>query len=302
MSRPGHLTSTRPNRPGNRAEQSGDGSRVTRTDRLERSLSYAILIVFTVIALVPILTILLSAVTPAGSNATGFSIPTTLDWHNFAAAWQQGHFGGYLRSSLIVTTSVVLASAVLSILAGYAFGTMTFPGSTVLFYLFLLGLMIPEEALVVPLYFDLRDLGLTDSYWSLILPQTAQSISFGAFWMRAYFRTSPRAIIESARLDGASSWSVLWRVLVPIGRPAITTMLVITWMWTWNEFLLPLVMITSDERRTLPLGLAFFQGQHASDLSLLAAGAVIVALPVVILFLLLQRSFIEGMFSGAVKE
>lgn len=274
----------------------------TGAARAERGVNYAILIIFTVIALVPILGILTSAFTPSTASSTGFSIPHTLAWHNFLTAWNRGHFGTYLKSSLIVTVSVVLAAAVLSTLAGYAFGTMIFPGGSALYYLFLLGFMIPEEALVVPLYFDLRGIGLTDTYWALILPQTAQSISFGTFWMRNYFRNSPRGLIEAARMDGATSFTVLLRVLVPVGRPAITTMLVITWMWTWNEFLLPLVMITSDSYRTVPLGLALFQGQHTSDLSLLAAGAVLVALPVVILFLLLQRSFIQGMLSGGIKE
>jgi raffinose/stachyose/melibiose transport system permease protein len=127
-------------------------------------------------------------------------------------------------------------------------------------------------------------------------------VAFGTYWMRTYFSRSSREITEAARIDGANSWSVLWRVLVPSGRPAITTLVVITFMWTWNEFLLALVMVSSDARRTVPLGLAFFQGQHSSDVALLAAGAVLVALPVVIVYLVFQRRFIEGMLSGAVKE
>jgi raffinose/stachyose/melibiose transport system permease protein len=161
--------------------------------------------------------------------------------------------------------------------------------------------MVPEEAMVVPLYFDLRDLGLTDTYWALILPQIGMSVAFGSFWMRAFFSSAPRSIVEAARIDGASSWTTLWRVLVPFGRPAILTMMVLVFMWTWNEFLLALVMVSSENLRTAPLGLAFFQGQHTSDLTLLAAGAVIVATPVVVVYVLLQRHFIRGMLTGAVK-
>ncbi len=272
------------------------------TSRAERVSGYAILILFSVIALTPMLGILSTALSGPGSLHAGFALPDGLHWGNFVQAWDRGHFSAYLRSSLIVTVSVVLAAAVLSTLAAYAFGTMRFPGSSVLFYLFLLGLTLPEEAQVVPLYYGLRGLGLTDTYWALILPQTAQSIAFGTFWMRAYFRGSPRSLLEASRMDGASSWTALWRILVPVGRPAITTMVVITFMWTWNEFLLALVMVSSDERRTVPLGLAFFQGQHRSDVSLLAAAAVLVALPVVLVYLALQRRFIEGMLSGALKE
>lgn len=272
------------------------------SSRTDRVLTYTILVGFSILALVPVIGILSTAFSSQASLSSGFSWPDGLHWNNFTDAWTRGHFGSYLRSSVIVTFCVVVASAILSTLAAYAFGTMRFPGSTVLFYLFLIGLTVPEEALVIPLYYDLRNAGLTDTYWALILPQTAQSVAFGTFWMRAFFRSSPRTLVEAARIDGCSSWATLWRVLVPIGRPAITTMVVITFMWTWNEFLLALVMVTSDSRRTVPLGLVFFQGQHQSDVSLLAAGAVLVALPVVIVYVLLQRRFIEGMLSGAVKE
>ena len=210
-------------------------------------------------------------------------------------------FGRNILNSLVLCLASVAISTVLSILSGYAFGLMRFRGSTAMFYVFLLGLMVPEEALIVPLYFDLRDLQLTDTYWALILPQVALSVAFGTFWMRAFFVATPRSLLEAARIDGASSWTTLWRVLVPFGRPAILTMMVLVFMWTWNEFLLALVMVSSENLRTAPLGLTFFQGQHTSDLTLLAAGAVIVATPVVLVYVVLQRHFIRGMLTGAVK-
>jgi raffinose/stachyose/melibiose transport system permease protein len=268
--------------------------------RGEQALNYGILILFSLIALYPVFGIVATALAPPG-ELVGFGIPSSIHLQNFRNAWDEGHFATYLRSSVIVAVAVVASSTVLSILSGFAFGTMRFRGATPLFYLFLLGLMVPTEALVVPLYFDLRDIDLTDTYWALILPQIALSVSFGTFWMRAFFRATPRSILEAARIDGASSWTTLWRVLVPFGRPAILTMMVLVFMWTWNEFLLALVMVSSESKRTAPLGLAFFQGQHTSDLSLLAAGAVIVALPVVLVYVFLQRHFIRGMLSGAVK-
>ncbi|MEP7088697.1 MAG: carbohydrate ABC transporter permease [Nocardioidaceae bacterium] len=272
------------------------------TSKLDRTVTYLILLVFTVVAVLPVLQIVTTAFTSSQAATPGLRLPDGLAWHNFVTAWERGHFGVYLRSSALVTVTVVIASGLLSTLAAYAFGTMRFPGSTVMFYLFVLGLTIPEEALVIPLYYDFRGLGLTDTYWALILPQTAQSIAFGTYWMRTYFASTSPSLIEAARIDGANSWHILWRVLVPAGRPAITTMVVITFMWTWNEFLLPLVMVSSDSLRTVPLGLAFFSGQHSSEVSLLAAGAVLVALPVVVVYLVFQRRFIEGMLTGAVKE
>jgi raffinose/stachyose/melibiose transport system permease protein len=198
---------------------------------------------------------------------------------NFATVWQEGHFTQYMRNSVMVSSLVVIISVSCSVLAGYAFGTMTFRGSGVLFYLFLLGIMVPTEVIVVPLFFDLRQLGLTDTIWAVALPQVAQSIAFGTYWMRTYFRSSNRSISEAARIDGASSGQILLRVQVPIARPAIMTLVVLVFMWTWNEFLIPLVMSPSGQMRTAPLGLAFFQGQYSTNTALMGAAAVLVALP-----------------------
>ena len=166
--------------------------------RRERLLNYAILILFSLIALYPVVGVISTALGPPGS-AGRFQLSTDLHFANFSDAWTQGHFSQYLRSSVIVAVAVVSVSTLLSILSGYAFGLMRFRGATVLFYVFLLGLMVPIEAIVVPLYFDLRDLGLTDTYWALILPQIALSVAFGTFWMRAFFLSTPRSLIEAAR-------------------------------------------------------------------------------------------------------
>ena len=269
-------------------------------DRREQAATYALLGVFSIIALVPIVGILLTALQEPGQVAN-FGEPNGLHVANFSKAWSDGHFSQYLRSSAIVVVAVVLISGLLSILAGYAFGMMRFRGDQVLFYLFLLGLMVPLESTVVPLYYDFRDLSLTDTYAALILPQAGVSLAFGTFWMRAFFRSVPRSLVEAARIDGSSSWSTLWRVIMPLARPAVLTMVVLVFMWTWNEFLLALVMVSDEDLRTAPLGLAFFQGRNTSDEALLAAGSLIVAAPVVIVYLFLQRHFIRGMLSGAVK-
>ncbi|HEX2316400.1 MAG TPA: carbohydrate ABC transporter permease [Thermomonospora sp.] len=263
-----------------------------RGSRTETFVNYAVLVVFSAVAVLPMIGVVFQALEG-----------TELNVGNFADAWEQGHFAAYMRNSLVVTVVVVIAATVLSIMAGYALGTMEFRGSGAVFLLFLAGLTIPTEAVVVPLYFDLRSLGLDNTLIGLILPQIAQSVAFGTFWMRAYFRSVPRALSEAARLDGASSWTTLWRVLVPGGRPAILTMVVLVSMWTWNEFLLPLVIINSDEGlRTAPLGLSFFQGTHQTAYPLLMAGALIIAAPIVIVYVFLQRHFIAGMLSGAIKE
>lgn len=257
-------------------------------------MNYAVLLVFAAFALAPIVVVLTTALAPSTTSPGGLT--------TFVEAWTQGRFGHYLSVSALVAVVVVATATLCSILAGYALGTMAFRGSGVIFSLFLLGLMIPTEAIVVPLFFDLRTLHLTNTLWAVALPQIAQSIAFGAYWMRTYFRAAPRALIEAATLDGASPRRVLWSVLVPIGRPAVTTLVLLVFMWTWNEFLIPLVMSPNGSFRTAPLALAMFKGQHVQATGLLAAGAVLVALPVVIVYLFLQRHFIRGMIEGAVRE
>jgi raffinose/stachyose/melibiose transport system permease protein len=268
--------------------------------RRDQTLTYAILGVFSLFALLPIAGIVLTAL-QSPDSVKSFGAFDGVHFANFSRAWADGNFGSYLKSSAIVAVSVVVVSATLSIMAGYAFGMMRFRGRELLFYVFLLGLMVPTEAVIVPLYYDFRDLDLTDTYWALILPQCGLSIAFGTFWMRAFFRSVPRSLVEAARLDGSTSWATLWRVVLPLGRPAVLTMMVLVFMWTWNEFLLALVMVSEESLRTAPLGLAFFQGRNTSDFTLLAAGSVIVALPVLVLYVFLQRHFIRGMLSGAVK-
>jgi raffinose/stachyose/melibiose transport system permease protein len=271
--------------------------------RREQILSYAVLAAFAVVALYPILSIVLLALQRRSDLVTGFAIPDHVSFDTFSQAWDLGGFNHGLVNSLIVAGTVAVATAVLSTLAGYAFGSMRFRGNNALFYLLLIGLIFPYEATVIPLYYVFRDVGLTDSLWALILPQIGLSVPFGTFWMRAFFRSTPGALVEASRLDGASSFATLWRVLLPQAWPAITTMLVLVFMWTWNEFLLALVMIQSDSLRTAPLGLALFAGTNRySDPTLTAAAAVLVALPIVVVYVFLQRSFIRGMFAGSVKE
>ena len=254
--------------------------------RREQVLAHVVLGAFAALALWPVAKILLLALGDPG---------------NFATAWEDGHFATYLRSSAIVTVSVVAIATFVSILAGYAFGQMRFRGGTALFYVFLLGLMVPLEATIVPLYYDLRDVGLTDTYWALILPQVALSTSFGAFWMRQFFADVPDDLSDAAAVDGAGPLRTLWSVLLPLARPALGTLALLIFMWTWNEFLLALVLVQDEAVRTVPVGLSFFQGQYSAQVPLLAAAATIVSLPVLVLYALLHRKFIAGLAAGSVK-
>jgi len=263
----------------------------------EKLVTYLVLGIFAAIALIPLLGVVVTAVTPSGGSG-GFHIPAAIDLGNFVEAWNRGHFANYLLSSVIVTITVVVVTTVLSVLAGFAFARLKFFGSNIVFFVILAGLLLPAEAFIIPLYYNLRSAHVTDTYWALILPQIAQSLAFGIFWMRNQFMSFPGEVIEAARLDGATDLRTLWQIVVPPSTPSIMTMCLLISMWTWNEFLIPLVMVSRDELRTAPLGLAFFQGQHATDYSLLAAAGIIIAAPIVVLYFFLQRRFISGMLGG----
>lgn len=265
------------------------------------ALSHGLLLLFSAIALLPFVSILLISLYPNDQPATGLALPHSLNFGNYVRAWDAANFSMLMRSSAIVALAVVPLGSALCILTGYAFGTMSFRGKNVLFYVFLIGLLMPFEATIVPLYYDLRAFGLANTYPGLILPETALFLSFGTFWMRAHFLSAPRSLIEAARIDGANSWSTLWRVLVPGARPAITTMMVLFFIWSWNEFLLALVLAQDPSVQTAPAGLGVFVGEHVTDISGLAAAAMIMTIPALVVYALLQRHFIQGVTSGSVK-
>jgi raffinose/stachyose/melibiose transport system permease protein len=269
---------------------------------LRTILTYVALTLFLLLAVGPLVIIALSAFKSAEEIAQNiFGLPQTWTLANFTTAWSAARFDAYFRSSVVVAVPVVVVSSFLSILTGYAFGQMRFLGSAVLFALFLIGIMVPGEAVIIPIYYNLRQMGLIDTYWAMILPDIAFSVSFGTLWMRGFFSAVPRELIDAATVDGSNSWQTLWRILVPNAVPAILTMGILFFIWTWNDFLLPLVVVSRDDLRTLPLGLTFFQGRYSSDLPLLAAGATMVALPTIVVYVLMQRHFIRGLTSGAVK-
>jgi raffinose/stachyose/melibiose transport system permease protein len=278
------------------------------TGRIDRYMTYVVLIGFSLLAIYPMLSILSLAFHKKSDLVTGFSLPTTFSLQTFIDAWNEGGFAQGMWGSFLVATTVTVVSAVLSLFTGYAFGTMRFRGSGILFNLIVIGLIFPYEATVIPLYYDFLNyhpvgINLAGSYWALILPQIGQSVTLGTFWMRAFFLSTPKALVEAGRIDGAGSLRVLRSILLPQARPALLTLCVLVFIYTWNEFLLALVMLAGSNNTTAPLGLSFFAGvARAGDPTKVAAASVLVAAPIVIVYLVLQRHFIRGVLAGAIKE
>jgi raffinose/stachyose/melibiose transport system permease protein len=229
------------------------------------------------------------------------ALPSAWHWENFREAWRVGNFDTYFGNSLLVALPTVAGVLLFSLMAAYAFALMRFRGRRGLFILFLLGLTIPLTVLIIPLFYEIRAMGLLNSLWALILPQIAIQLPFGILLLYGFIRHLPGEILDAGMIDGCNHWTLLRHIVTPLCRPALLTLLVFTFMWTWNQFLLPVVVIHTDAARTLPVGLAFFQGRYTTDLPLLMAGATITFLPVIIVYAIFQRQFIQGIAAGAFK-
>jgi ABC-type glycerol-3-phosphate transport system permease component len=267
-----------------------------------RLLQYTLLIVFALICLVPLFWVLSSSLKNTREIAmNAFGPPVVFRWENYVEAWTVGRFSRYFNNSVIVTVPIVLASVFFSALAGYGLARFPLPGGKVVFYLFLLGLMVPFQSIMIPLFYLLRDVGFLGTYWAMIVPSVALGLPFGIFFMRAFFLRQPQELAEAAEIDGAGEWNVFWNIMLPLALPGLATLAVFQFMGAWNSFLLPLIYMQKEELRPLILGLMFFRSRYTQNIPLTMAGAVIAMLPIVLMYITFQRKFIQGMTAGAVK-
>ena len=270
-----------------------------KTSRVESVAGYVMLIVLAAGIIVPFASILLAAFNPPGTALIGVTWPERWSWGNLGLAWHDGHFRTLMWASFKVELIVVPLTLVLASLAGYALGGMRTPLSKWWALLFLLGMTLPIEVVIVPLYFDLRDLGWTDSLVTVGLVESGAFLPFGVYWMRTHFANVPTEVIEAAQIDGAGPWRLFTRIHLPLAAAPLTTLGVIYFMWCWNQFLLVLTIVSDTTKRTAPAGLGFFVGPHSTDIPLLSAATLIVITPVVVVYLIFQRKFIAGMLQGA---
>jgi len=262
----------------------------------------AVLLFFTIVALYPVLVTVFTALRPAADvMRSPFGLPTELFLDNLTTAWTRGRFASYLLNSVIITVPTVVGVVVLSCLAGYGISRFRFPGRNVMFYAILLGLTVPFQSVMIPLFYQLLAMGLLSTYWAVILPGIAFGLPFGIFLMQAFFEDLPRELSDAGRVDGCSEWRIFHSIMLPLAWPAVSTLIVFQFVRTWNEFLMPLLYLQNEDLRPVPLGLMFFQGAYTRDIGLISAGVTIALLPVVIIYLIFQRQFVKGLTAGAVK-
>jgi multiple sugar transport system permease protein len=225
--------------------------------------------------------------------------PHTFRPANYTDVLSQAPFARWFGNTLIVTVATVLGNLLFCSMAGYAFARIKFAGRGIAFVMILATLMIPFQVVMIPTFLIVKHLGLINTLAGLIVPNLAGA--FGIFLLRQFFRTLPVELEEAARIDGASRLSVLFKIILPLSGPALATVAVITFLWTWNDFLWPLITISSPDNMTLQLGLTTFQGTHQTSTNLLMAANVMSMLPVLLLFFLAQRYFARGIASTGLK-
>lgn len=225
--------------------------------------------------------------------------PATLE--QYQTLFARMNFARATLNSALVAVSVTLLGLLINSMAGYAFAKYQFPGRQKLFGLLLASMMIPGQVAMLPLFMMFNKLGLLNNYLGLIIPGMASM--FGIFLLKQFMTSIPDALLDSARMDGASEWRIFWRIVLPLTKPALATLGIFTFMGAWNDFLWPLIVMTREQMYTLPVALANLTGEeHRTQYELLMAGSVVVILPIAIAFLALQRFYMSGITAGSLKE
>ncbi len=260
------------------------------------------LVLFSLAAVLPLLFMAATAFrTQADWDQSKIGLPTTLSFGPFARAWTGANIDLYFRNSAIVTLSTVALSVVCATLAGYSFSKIGWRVRGAVYFFVLAWLAIPPLLLMVPIYVEMVQLGLLDTWGSVILLYTALNLPFNVYLMTAFFRSLPDELIEAARIDGAGVHRIFVRILLPLAKPALATLIIFNFLWAWNEFLFALLMLQSDSVKTLTVGVLSLQGRFTTDYPALMAGLLITSLPVVGAYLIFQRHLVRGIVAGAVK-
>lgn len=267
-----------------------------------RSMQYLFAYLFSIVALYPIFLMISSSFK---SNAEIFSnplgLPKNLSLDPYRKLWEAVPFSQFMINSFIVSSVSVLLILVSSSLAAFYLARFSFKWNGLLYFFFLLGLMIPIKLGIVPLFILMKDLGLVNSLWSLILIYTASGIPISVFILTGFFRTLPVELEEAARIDGCNHVQVFYKILIPLIRPALGTVMIINFIQAWNDFFFPLIFVQDDMKKTIPVGMLGMFGEYEADWSMLFSGLTLSALPMIIVFLLASKQFMEGLTAGAVK-
>lgn len=226
-------------------------------------------------------------------------IPVQFYWKNYALAWKAVPFARFYLNSLFVSLCVTAGQVMTSAMSAYAFARLRFPGRDAIFFGYLATIMVPGAVTMIPVFILLRSLGWIDTYKAVILPGIFTA--YGTFLLRQFFLTLPTELEDAAKIDGCSYFGIFWRIILPLSKPALATLTTFTFMGSWLNFMWPLIVLNTHSKFTLPVGLAYFQSLHHTDWALLMGGSLMMILPILIVFLINQRYFVEGIKLTGIK-
>ena len=252
---------------------------------------------------VPFLMILINSFkSPADYNTSGpLTLPTSLYFDGIVAFWERVDFPQKLWNSVFISGVVAVLAVLLSMFNAFALGIGRVKGRLWIVVLILLANMLPQEVLLYPLYFMFKQVGLYDNQWAVIIIFTVIQSAFGTYLLASVYSTFPKELLEAASLDGASRWQILWRVVYPISRPTLSVLVIFFFIWTWNEFLIPLTFLVSNATQTVPVAITVLQGDRLMDVTTTSASALLGLIPTLVFFLIFQRTLTRGITAGAVK-
>jgi raffinose/stachyose/melibiose transport system permease protein len=255
------------------------------------------------VVMVPFYLILVNAFKSPIDYATSgpFALPQAIDLSGIQSFWERVNFPQKVWNSIFISGVVAVLAVLISVLNAFAIGIGRVRGRTWIVLLFLLANLLPQEALLYPLYYMFKSVGLYDNVWSVIIVFTVVQAAFGTYLLASVFGTFPKEVLEAAALDGATRWQILWRVVFPISRPTLSVLLIFFFIWTWNEFLIPLTFLASNANQTVPVAISVLQGDRLMDVTTTAGSALLGVIPTLVFFLIFQRTLTRGITAGAVK-
>lgn len=268
-----------------------------------RALPYAVATCLAALVIIPVLWgIMASLSTNSQITLNSLALPDRLHFSNYANAWTRANVGGFVGNSLMISLSTSLLIAALATMVGYALARLRFPGRGIVFIVILAAIIMPVFSYIIPLSRLMRDLNLTDSRIAVILATTATFLPVPILLMRAFFDGLPEELADAGRLDGANEWQVFLYLMVPLARSGVLTALIFSFMWAWNDVLLPVVLLQSPDKFTIPYGIASLRpADFRQDYVSVFAGSMISTIPMVLIYVFLQRQFIAGLTGGSTK-
>jgi raffinose/stachyose/melibiose transport system permease protein len=290
---------TKPTKPTKQRRRRGGMSRPGGVDWL----MLAFVVVAAILIIAPFYLILVNSFkSPADySNGGPLSLPTSFYFDGIANFWNRVNFPEKIWNSIFISGMVAVLAVLISVLNAFAIGIGRIKGRSWIVLLFLLANLLPQEALLYPLYYMFKAVGLYNNVWSVIIIFTVIQAAFGTYLLSAVYGTFPKEVLEAAAIDGATRWQILWRVIFPISRPTLSVLLIFFFIWTWNEFLIPLTFLVSNANQTVPVAISVLQGDRLMDVTTTSASALLGLLPTLIFFLIFQRTLTRGITAGAVK-